>query len=385
MLYIDVTRLYLNQRRDKRATGVDKVCLAYVKQFADVSCAVIRLSNQWLFFSKKRSVTIFSALMTNKSVKLPLKLLRGFYKKPLNEANFLLHTAHNGLEDPKFLDDMSRYGLKGIYFLHDLIPVEYPEYCQLGSERQHHQRLLVMSKAELVICNSRDVYKKFNAYCEKKQLIKPQIVWSHLGVDNNLKNALEMPILTDIAENLPFFMMIGTIEGRKNHWLMLNLWRDLVERFGENCPRLIIVGKRGWECEQVFAALDRSIYLRNFVIELNDCADSQLLYLLKRTRALLFPSNTEGFGLPLVEALLVNIPVIASDIAVFHEIGQDVVEFASPFDEGAWRQLIIDYMNEGSVRRAAQIQRIKDIQSNLPTWQKHFNVVAPHIYQVTRQ
>ena len=71
-------------------------------------------------------------------------------------------------------------------------------------------------------------------------------------------------------------------------------------------------------------------------------------------RALLFPSFVEGYGLPLIEAMAAGIPVIASDLPVFHEIGQAVPELLSPDDVDAWSRAIMDYAAPDSARRSAQ-------------------------------
>ena len=78
------------------------------------------------------------------------------------------------------------------------------------------------------------------------------------------------------APDRPTFVVVGTIEARKNHLMLLQVWQRLVRRFGTNAPRLLIIGQRGWECEQVFDLLDRGETLREAVIELGDCTDEQL-------------------------------------------------------------------------------------------------------------
>lgn len=386
MLYIDITRPYNKQRSGKIVTGIDRVDLAYIEHYTQVACAVIRLSNYWLFFSKKDSIDIFEHLCANKPIVLPPRFLWWQYRKPLDGYNFLLNTSHSGLEKPEFLQQMLKYNLRGIYFLHDLIPIEYPEYCRKGSYEQHQQRLFAMSQAALVICNSHDVYIKFINYCQKNSLRQPKVIWAHLGVDHLSIEQIPQSMLSDKIKNKSFFLMVGTIEGRKNHWLILNVWRSLIDSLGENCPKLIIVGKRGWECEQVFALLDRSIQLHDYVIELDRCTDQQMLYLFKHTQALLFPSNAEGFGLPLVEALLMKVPVLASDISIFREIGFGVVELLSPIDGIAWKDKILQYMSFNSDKRHEQIQKMMDkkIQDKLPTWETHFDVVTPSIREFIR-
>ena len=167
--------------------------------------------------------------------------------------------------------------------------------------------------------------------------------------------------------------MVGTIEARKNHLMLLQVWQRLVQRFGTNAPRLLIIGQRGWECEQVFDLLDRGETLRDAVIELGDCTDEQLARHLASARALLFPSLIEGYGLPLVEALQTGTPVIVSDLPVFREIGGNIPEYLDPLDGPAWEQAILDYADGASGARADQLKRLAGYRA--PTWEDHFSRV----------
>ena len=62
----------------------------------------------------------------------------------------------------------------------------------------------------------------------------------------------------------PYFVVLGTIEPRKNHNLLFRVWRKLVEDMGDRAPRLVLIGRRGWECENAVDILERSEILRGF-------------------------------------------------------------------------------------------------------------------------
>lgn len=170
------------------------------------------------------------------------------------------------------------------------------------------------------------------------------------------------------------FIVLGTIEGRKNHKLLLSVWENILSATrsdpkASSIPRLVIVGRRGWQADDVFAMLDRHDF-GGHVVEAGPVPDAQLARMLQNARALLFPSFAEGYGMPLIEALAAGVPVIASDLPVFHEVGQGVPDLLPASGEEMWRAAIIDYARPTSVARASQIARMKNLR--VPTWSDHF-------------
>jgi glycosyltransferase involved in cell wall biosynthesis len=166
--------------------------------------------------------------------------------------------------------------------------------------------------------------------------------------------------------------VLGTIEPRKNHLLLLNLWTRLASTVPAP-PRLLVIGARGWENEQVVDMLERSRRLRGLVEEHNGLSDAKVGALLHGARALLLPSFAEGFGLPVAEALGSGVPVICSDIPAFREVGRDVPEYLDPLDLRAWSDAVLDYTNPESGRRAAQLRRLQEWR--VPRWADHFSTV----------
>jgi glycosyltransferase involved in cell wall biosynthesis len=193
-----------------------------------------------------------------------------------------------------------------------------------------------------------------------------------LGTERPVAAAPELP-----ADGRPGFVCIGTIEPRKNHLLLLHLWRQMAETLApERVPRLTIIGRRGWENEQVLDMLDRCPALKGHVEELNGCSDARMSGLLRGARALLLPSFAEGYGMPVAEALAMGTPVICSDLAALREVGGDVPDYLDPLDGPGWRATILDYAAGGPVHRA-QLSRISRWAE--PSWDAHMAVAGDAI------
>ena len=174
------------------------------------------------------------------------------------------------------------------------------------------------------------------------------------------------------GRSMPPIVAVGTIEARKNHLMLLEVWDRLVEAMGSKAPLLVIIGGRGWEAEDAMARLDDLGPLQNSVQEVRACNDEELAAWIAGARALLMPSFVEGFGLPVVEALQLGTPVIASDLPVYHEIVGDRPTYLDPTDVPDWTEAISDFTGDGPERRR-QITAIEGYHG--PTWEQHFRTV----------
>ncbi|MAA97746.1 MAG: glycosyl transferase [Stappia sp.] len=289
---------------------------------------------------------------------------------------------HRGLMPGGTVERLSRSGeAECVCLLHDLIPLTHPEYVVPVQVGRHAARITTMSRhAKLVIANSQDTADHFHRELQALDLETPEILVSHLGIETHAPSSRSTSDSGPSGKR-PYFVVLGTIEARKNHLLLLNLWRDMVQSAGEEAfgrvPELVIVGRRGWEAEAVFDMLDRCPSLKGHVRELSDMPDTELTTLIDDARALLFPSFTEGFGLPLAEAMARGVPAIASDIGAFREIGGGAPELLSPLDGPAWREAIQDYAAPGSARRTAQVERLTDYGP--PDWSSHMDAVCARL------
>jgi glycosyltransferase involved in cell wall biosynthesis len=369
---LDATRLIWRRWRGRLPTGVDRVCLAYLKHFGGRSQAVVQHERFRRILSQQASQDLF-ALLEAPSEGFRIGLLSGILGhlsglSSKGHKRLYLNIGHTGLNSAGFRNWLSRSDVKPVYLVHDLIPITHPQFCRPGEDERHRERMRTMlTTAAGIIGNSQTTLGELAAFAAVEGLPMPPSHVAWLGVD-------PIPRLRSAdPSSRPTFVTLGTIEGRKNHKLLLNIWSRLVDRLGSAAPRLLIVGQRGWEAQPVFELLDRNEKLRGHVIELGHCSDAELATHLTAARALLFPSFTEGYGLPMVEALAAGAPVIASDLPVFRELCGNIPTYLSPLDESGWEKAIMDYAQSGSTERASQCERMKAFHA--PTWEEHFNSV----------
>jgi glycosyltransferase involved in cell wall biosynthesis len=136
-----------------------------------------------------------------------------------------------------------------------------------------------------------------------------------------------------------YFVTAGAIEPRKNHLLLLRVWRDLIERLGTAAPKLVIVGS---PAQGAGAVLEAIAPLASHVVQASGLSTQGLRRLIRSSRALLMPSWAEGFGLPVQEALALGRPVIASDIPAHREIGAGLPLFLPPDRDDLWLEAILN-------------------------------------------
>jgi glycosyltransferase involved in cell wall biosynthesis len=368
---LDVTRLIWRRWRGRYPTGIDRVALAYLRHFRSRAQAVVQHDRFRRILDIKASQELFGLLAQPAKGFRPslifgaARSLRHLSGK--GGGRPYLNVGHTGLDSPGFMRWIRTADVRPIYLVHDLIPITHPQFCRAGEDERHRRRMrTILQTAAGVIGNSQRTLDELGRFAVAERLNMPAAIPAWLGWDPLQRVQSGQPAK-------PTFVTLGTIEARKNHMMLLNVWSRLIHRLGADAPRLLVIGQRGWEAEAVFELLDRSDTLRGHVIELNHCSDEDLARHLGAARALLFPSHVEGYGLPVLEALGSGTPVLASDLPIFREVAGNGPDYLSADDEAGWERAILDYAATDSRRRGAQRERIRGFRP--PDWTTHFNKV----------
>lgn len=249
-------------------------------------------------------------------------------------ANATLNVGHEGLHLAERYD-----GLPGPFavLLHDLIPITHPEYDTAKSSALHYRRLgTLIAKADHVFTVSEAVRSDLVALAPHARFTT-SVLHSGPGLERS-----DSPIVPD----RPTFIHLSSIDRRKNLPLLLHIWREFAG--APDPPALVVIGRRGND-QTALELLDRCTALAPNVVVAGSLGDNEVAARLTGARALLTPSFAEGFGLPIVEAHAMGVPVIASDIPAHREVGGAEATFLSPLDGVGWAEMIRAYAADGGL------------------------------------
>ncbi len=402
---LDISRLLFGVQRTS-PSGIDRVELAYARRWLrhpEAACSFAAQS-PWGWFAAIRRETvaalvealetlwregpaaaadaqrcrrhILGGLAAAMALGMGRQELRGILARH-RRAAFLL-VSHRGLDRPRPLAGLRAAGAAFVPLIHDLIPLTHPEYARPAQVARHARRIAsTAALADGILANSGATAAAVRSHLGRADAAPPLAI-APLGLDRApARAAVRRP-----PPAAPYFVCLGTIEPRKNHLLLLHLWRALAAEAGPAAPRLVLVGRRGWENENILDLLDRCPALRGLVEERRDASDPEVTALLRGSRALLFPSFAEGYGLPLAEALALGVPAVCSDIPALREVGGAVPDYLDPLDGPAWRRAVADYARPQSPRREAQLARLGGWRP--PSWDAHFAVLDGLLAEVAR-
>ena len=215
--------------------------------------------------------------------------------------------------------------------LYDLIPFTHPDTVEEHTRKAHTSWWLeAPMHLDSVICISKTVRDQYLLWQEEKRLahrLQPeQVSYFYLGSELNASHHDGNHQIDIVPGNEPYFLVVGSLEPRKNHAVILDAFDELWSQ--GTAINLVIVGSHGWKSEALLKRVANHPMLDKKLFLLRRTTDSELTHLYSKTAGLIIASIAEGFGLPIVEAFQRGAQVICSDIPVFREIaGQRAIYF----------------------------------------------------------
>lgn len=290
--------------------------------------------------------------------RVPVPLLPWMLRRHLPEGFRYLNLGHANLTPRVFSAVHAVPGARAGVLLHDVIPLDHPELTRVGIPEVFARKMAAVAiGADMVIHTTLAGRAR-----DEAQLVRfgrvPRGRVAHLGMVPPVPEPRAVP--ADLDLSAPYCVVLGTIEPRKNHALLLDIWDRLPE-----APRLIILGGRGWRNEAVFRRLD-ALAADGRIVERAGLSDGAVAAILAGARALLFPTFAEGTGLPALEAAALGVTVICSDLPELRELMGDYPVYLAPTDGYAWSEVI------GSIEQAGGSSRDRGARFVLPSWEDHF-------------
>jgi len=229
------------------------------------------------------------------------------------------------------------------FFVHDIIPIKYFGVCENSLHKNFRINYdLIVSKAASIICTTKTVMDEVIEY---NNSLRSDLVYDYAYLGANFTNNKDINNIRYktlmLFKNKSVYLMVGTIEPRKNHIYVINAFQTLWDN--GFCGSLCIVGRLGWLYDEILERITQNRYFNKYLFFFSDINDDELAHCYEKSKALIFASIAEGFGLPLVEAMHYGKPVLISDIPVFREIGGDYPFFFSLQEADSLVNLIQQY------------------------------------------
>ena len=265
------------------------------------------------------------------------------------------------------LPQLKKQGARIVAHIYDIISVTHPQYClQRGVYNFMDYIGAHLEYADEIIVNAKATVEELEKLTDRLGIPLPPCHVVPLGADFGKREIVsdeEVPDeLVRIVKSAPYLLMVGTVEPRKNHKLLLEAYDARLKALGYH---VIFAGYMGWNMEAFAQRLHRHPDFRTGIFHLEGLNDTAISYLYQHAKFLVFCSYTEGYGLPVIEAILRGVPTLAADIGVLREVGQ---EYCVWFEQDRVEDLCekVSYLHDHP--DAYEAQKRKLAQYKTPGW-----------------
>lgn len=226
--------------------------------------------------------------------------------------------------------------IPSVITVHDLTPLRFPQTVDRFSRIYLREMLRLQLRRSAAVCTvsraiAAEVRERFPSLDSGRIHVVPD------APDPELMGAT--PAAVEQAD-APFFLMVGTVEPRKNHITAIRAFGRYLQQYPDAPELLVMAGSPGWLYQPVLDEIAR-LGLDARVRRVGRVDAGRLQWLYRHARGLLFPSLYEGFGIPVVEAFALTCPVIVAAIpSVIEVAGEGTATLLHPLDVEAWATAI---------------------------------------------
>ncbi len=253
-------------------------------------------------------------------------------------------------------------GLKTVVTVHDLIFIRFPELYKKIDVAIYKKKLKrACTSADKIIAISEQTSRDLQAFMH---VSADRIKVIYQGCNSIFKQVASPEAILEVRKKyklpVPFILNVGTLETRKNALLILKALTDLPSEIS-----VVLIGKQT-SYQQV---LDQYIHENglasrvHFIREL-DFSDLPAIY--QQTEVFVYPSRFEGFGIPIIEAIHSQVPVIAATGSCLEEAGGPDGVYVDPDDAGAVADQIIKFRSDSDYRKEKIQKALKHVEQFEP-------------------
>ncbi len=248
-----------------------------------------------------------------------------------------LQSPHAVLHSPDFITCRGRF--RKVITIHDLYFMEHPEVMSADGMRYYGRIRWSAAVADRIIAVSHftraDILRLIPEATPEKVIVVHEAADREPGAKQEGSKQAEVALLSRFpVPDFRFILFVGTLEPRKN---LSTLLRAMARLPGD--VRLVVVGALGWR-DDTLGDVTRDLGLADRIIFAGWVSDSDLDMLYRRARLLVMPSLSEGFGLPVLEAMSRGTPVVCSNAGSLPEIAADAALLHEPLDDAELAQHI---------------------------------------------
>lgn len=266
-----------------------------------------------------------------------------------------------------------------VILCHDIIPLIYPIFYMPHDveifERYFH---VAFPTADLVVFSSNQIEKDARAYCATRGLAIGKTRVVPLGADALAPVEQTKSLLPNGIERGRYALFVSTIEPRKGHRLLYQVWLRLL---ADGVPqqtgfKLVFVGRPGWLTDDLMRLLRSDTRIAETLIVLSNISDQQLSALYAEAAFCLYPSLYEGYGLPIIEGFFHGKAVLASTGGAIPEVVAEFSPCLDPTNEEEWYRAMKLWIVDPSARRGYERTIRERFQH--PNW----DAAAANFFQV---
>lgn len=271
-------------------------------------------------------------------------------------------------------------GCDVVVLFHDLIPITFPGLTD-GRARPLFERMLrVPARAITISQHTKSQLAEARSAVGAPPYLEPPTVvplaHEFSAAPRNHVAPVAPSVRTAALRRLgPFALCVGTVEIRKIMHVSFSCGKSLAREWGEGWPKLVIAGKRGWQADETLRTLRRAVEESPY-LWIEAPTDEELIWLYGRASFTVFPSLTEGWGMPIGESLWFGKPCVASNTTSMPEVGGDLCFYGDPRDIDSFAAPIMRLVQDAEFH-ANSVAAIR--ARPLRTWAEAANDIAASV------